>query len=254
MDHHDVLQGLTRRSFPRSARYDPVWLVEDMMGPCSLWLAEALLEHIAVPVGAQVIDVGCGKAMSSVFLARELGVHVTALDLWIDAASNQQRVDAAGLGHLIHPVHADIRNVDLQDGSFDALFSIDAFHYFAHEPDAFTSLSRLVRTGGRVGVAVPGVRSGDVWPEHLAGNWQDGFETFHDPDWWSSRWMGDVTVQLDAVVTLQWGGSEDWIAWSQICDDWTSANGGTPYERETQMLRADVEGSLVFILMIATKR
>ena len=69
---------------PRSAAQDPVWLLENMMGPCSVWLTESLVSRLMLASNSRVVDLGCGKAMSSMFLAREFGVHVTAVDLWVD--------------------------------------------------------------------------------------------------------------------------------------------------------------------------
>ena len=80
MDATHLLAGLARSSFPRSAAYDPVWLLDNMMGPCSVWLTEALALQVTLAPGSRVVDVGCGKAMSSIFLAREFGVQVTAVD------------------------------------------------------------------------------------------------------------------------------------------------------------------------------
>ena len=71
--------------YPQSPRYDAVWLVENMMGPCSVWLIEALTHVMPLLRRERVMDLGCGKAMSSIFLAREFGAKVEAIDLWIRA-------------------------------------------------------------------------------------------------------------------------------------------------------------------------
>ena len=39
--------------------------------------------------GMKVLDLGCGKAMSSIFLAREFRVSVWATDLWIPATTRE---------------------------------------------------------------------------------------------------------------------------------------------------------------------
>ena len=49
-----------------------------------------------VPRGAKVLDLGCGRAMSSIFLHREFGVQVWATDLWFSASENLQRIRDAG--------------------------------------------------------------------------------------------------------------------------------------------------------------
>ena len=54
------------------------------MGPNVLWLTEALTQVLPLEPGMRVLDLGCGAAISSIFLARELGVQVWAADLWIE--------------------------------------------------------------------------------------------------------------------------------------------------------------------------
>lgn len=252
MDRAYVLARLARASFPRAAAQDPSWLLEDMMGPCSVWLAEALGARMQVAPRSSVVDIGCGKAMSSLFLAREFDVDVTAVDLWIDASDNQQRIADAGLADRVRAVHADAMNLDLPPETFDALVSIDAFHYFADQPASVEALTRLVRPGGQLGVVVPGLRDDLGWPEHLA-QWRDSFLTFHGPDWWEALWRQDQTVQIDEVTSIPWGGSDDWICWADACDDWARLHDREPYEHEARMLRQDHGGFLVFHLITANK-
>ena len=83
--------------FPRSASYDPDWVLENMMGPNALWLTESLAGCMSLNPTMRVLDLGCGRGLSSIFLAREYGVQVWAVDLWIDASDNYARICAAGL-------------------------------------------------------------------------------------------------------------------------------------------------------------
>jgi len=55
--------------FPRSATYDPEWVREHQMGPNPLWSNEWLCEAMELRPGMRILDLGCGKALSSVFLA-----------------------------------------------------------------------------------------------------------------------------------------------------------------------------------------
>jgi hypothetical protein len=67
------------------------------MGPNALWLMESLIESMVIKRGMRVLDLGCGKAMTSIFLAKELGAEVWATDLWIEASANQARIRDAGV-------------------------------------------------------------------------------------------------------------------------------------------------------------
>ena len=59
-----------------------MWILDNQMGPNALWLSEFLTQTFDFKPGMRVLDLGCGKGMTSVFLAREFGVQVYAVDLW----------------------------------------------------------------------------------------------------------------------------------------------------------------------------
>src|SRR5690606_41328511 len=91
-DEADVLARLRVPRFPRAAGYDPRWVVENQMGPNPLWLVEWLWPAVDLPPGSRVLDLGCGKALTSIFLAREYGVRVVAADLWVPPGDNWRRI------------------------------------------------------------------------------------------------------------------------------------------------------------------
>ena len=74
---------LYNEKFPFSNKYDPNWVLDNSMGPNALWLTEWLCETMDLKPDMRVLDLGCGRALSSVFLAKEFGVQVWAYDLWI---------------------------------------------------------------------------------------------------------------------------------------------------------------------------
>jgi SAM-dependent methyltransferase len=253
MDGAELGRRLSISRYPRSACYDPAWIVENMMGPCSVWLTEALTDVMPLRQGDRVLDLGCGKAISSIFLAREFGVRVEAVDLWITADGNRERIDEAGVGDLVNAVHSDAASLPFDEDGFDAVVSIDAYHYFGTAPQVLGSILPLVRPGGHLGVVVPGLRIEiDAWPEHLASWWQDGFETFHSPEWWTRLWERDASVRIERADMVPYG-PQDWLTWADALDDWARAHEQTPYELDAQMLRADREKLLGFARLVATR-
>jgi cyclopropane fatty-acyl-phospholipid synthase-like methyltransferase len=67
-DSSALRERLSKQDFPRSSTYDPRWLMDNAMGPHVLWLAERLSQQLALTAGMRVLDLGCGRATSSVFL------------------------------------------------------------------------------------------------------------------------------------------------------------------------------------------
>lgn len=83
--------------YPRSQKYDIDWMVQNSMGPNVIWLTEALTGVMTLEPGMRVLDMGCGKAISSIFLAKEFGVEVWAADLCVKPTENWKRIRGAGL-------------------------------------------------------------------------------------------------------------------------------------------------------------
>src|SRR4051795_7678939 len=90
-----------------------------------LWLTEWLAGAMDLRPGMRVLDLGCGRAASSIFLAREFGVQVFATDLWISASENLLRIADAGLQDRVFPVHSDARALPYAGEFFDAVISLD---------------------------------------------------------------------------------------------------------------------------------
>ncbi len=88
LSREQLAERLAVPQFTRSSKYDPEWFMENQMGPNVLCLTEALCEVMDLKPGMRVLDMGCGKAMSSIFLAKEYGVQVWATDLWIKPTEN----------------------------------------------------------------------------------------------------------------------------------------------------------------------
>lgn len=74
-------QRLFKPEFPRSSNYDPHWLMAGVMGPHALWLAEWLSRDLILTPGMRVLDLGCGKALSSIFLATAIAETLSMVTL-----------------------------------------------------------------------------------------------------------------------------------------------------------------------------
>ena len=148
---------LKKPEFPRSAKYDPDWMMDNQMGPNALWLTEWLCEALALEPGMRVLDLGCGKAISSIFLAREFGVRVFAADLWMSPDHNWRRAVEASVADLVCPIKAEAHALPFAQGFFDAVVCVDAYQYFGTDELYIDYLSRFVRPNGSLGVVVVGL-------------------------------------------------------------------------------------------------
>jgi SAM-dependent methyltransferase len=246
-----LAERLRLAEYPRAARYDPEWVLDNLMGPNVLWLAEALSQAMDLRPNMRVLDMGCGKAISSIFLAREFGIQVWANDLWISASENWGRITAAGMAERVFPIHAEAHALPYAEGFFDAAVSLDAYHYFGTDDLYIDYFARRVKPGGQIGIVVPGLQQEFTagLPEHLAPFWVWDFWSFHSPAWWRRHWerTGKVTVTCADVVPEGW---RQWLLWMQVCQE-----AGYPAdEKEAAMLKADAGRSLGFTRVVAERR
>ena len=237
--------------FPRSAKYDPEWVLENMMGPNALWLTESLAECMDLQPNMRVLDMGCGKAISSIFLAKEFGLQVWATDLWIDASDNFGRICAAGVEDKVFPIHAEAHSLPFADEFFDAMVCVDAYQYFGTD-DLYlqTHMARLVKGGGQLAIVVPGLveeLAPDAVPEHLRPYWQPEFYSLHSPVWWKRHWerSGLVAVELSDLLP------DGWRHW-MMSDSLWSESVGKPSD-EADMLSFDRGRNLGFTRMVARR-
>jgi SAM-dependent methyltransferase len=237
--------------FPRSEAYDLEWVLENQMGPNVLWLTEALTQVMELKAGMRVLDLGCGRAISSIFLAKEFDLEVWATDLWVEANENWKRVCAADMERQVYPIHAEAHALPFAEGFFDAIVSMDAYHYFGTGDLYLGYLIRFLKRNGRIGIVVPGLHQelGIAIPEHLQPYWEWEFYSFHGPEWWHRHWekTGQVTVELADMIPEGW---EHWMKWMKIL----FLKEGKDYaKREAEMLQKDSGRNLGFTRLVARK-
>lgn len=204
--------GLAADRFPLSAQYNPEWVLKSASGGANaLWLTEWLSSVLDLRPGMRVLDLGCGKAASSIFLCREFTVQVWATDLWTSASENRLRIKDAGFESEIFPIHADARSLPFAGEFFDAVVCIDSYPYFGTDDLYLNYLAHFVKPGGHIGVAGAGLMQefpGDV-PGHLEGFWTQDAWSLHSAEWWSGHWGKTGLVDVEVADTMP----EGWRLW-----------------------------------------
>jgi len=203
--------------FPRSSQYHPEWVLANASGGANvLWLTEWLTTALSLQPGMRVLDLGCGRASSSIFLRREFGVQVWATDLWFNASENIQRIRDAGVDDGVFPIHADARSLPFASNFFDAIVCIDAFYYFGTDDLYLNYLAHFVKPGGPIGIAGVGlVREfeGTV-PDHLRDFWSQDLWSIHSAAWWRRHWERTGIMEIDVADTMP-DGVQFWLEWQR---------------------------------------
>jgi SAM-dependent methyltransferase len=184
------------KDYPELHGYSREEIYSGKMGPGGLYLAAQMARRMGLASGQRVLDLGCGRGATSAFLVQRYGVDVVAVDLWISASDLYERFKQNGVANRIVPLNLDISaKLPFASGYFDAIFCMDAVHYFGCETGFWKHLLPHLKCGGRLCIgspcfnaefssellqALPAVYDDgtDLWPKE--------FSQYHSPPWWAT--------------------------------------------------------------------
>ncbi len=216
-------------------------------GANSLWITEWLTTAMDLQPGMRVLDLGCGRACSSIFLHREFGVQVWATDLWFSASENLERIRDAGAGDGVFPIHADARSLPYAAEFFDAIVCVDSIMYYGSDDLYLNDLARFVKPGGQIGIAAAGLITeidGPV-PDHLQEWWTPDLWSLHSAAWWRRHWERMRIIDVEVADTMP-DGWQVWLDWHTTAFPENHA--------EINALEADRGRSLGFVRLVGRRR
>ncbi len=227
--------------------FDQDFVKQNLMGPNSLLIMSELAQLLDLRPGMKVLDLGCGKGLTSFLLAKEYGVTVFATDLWVSATENLERTNQLGLADKVFPVQAEAHALPFAHGFFDVAVSVDAYHYFGTDENyLYYYLAPLVKKGGQLGIAVPGLTREfeNGVPEGLKPFWTPDMNSFHSETWWQDLWkrsgvLYDIKCRNFDCHDKAW---EDWL------------NSGNPHAKDdANLLKNDESGYLATVSVVARR-
>jgi SAM-dependent methyltransferase len=239
---------LINERFPRSNKYHPEWLVAGCSGGANpLWLAEWLASAVDLRPGMRVLDLGCGRALSSIFLSREFDVEVWAVDLWFNASENLQRIRDAGVEGRVYPIHADGKSLPFANEFFDAVISIDSFPYYGTDDLYLGYVSRFVKPGSQIAIAGAGLMREieGCTPERLAAWWEPSMCCLHSAAWWRAHWQKTEIVNVEVADSMP-DGWRFWVQWQSVVAPENLI--------EIRAVEADAGGYIGYVRAVARRR
>lgn len=232
-------------NYERSNFYSHEFLKENMMGPNSVRILNELCEKINLKPGMRILDLGCGKALTSIFLAKTFDVTVFATDLWIEPTENFLRIKQFGMDERVFPIHADVHELTYANEFFDAVISVDAYHYFGYNEEFLDKhIVPMVKKGGIVAIAVPGMK------DDFSGEFPEVLKPFCPPDanffsvnQWKTLWSKST------AVTVDWAGALE--SHQKAWEEWLEAD--NPYAKnDIHMIEAEAGNYFNIVGITAT--
>lgn len=237
-------------SYPKSRKYSNDTYMSMIMGPNPVKLAEELLEGNLIREGGTVCDLGCGRGLTSLFLAREYGFKVVAADLWNNPEENAAFFESQGFGpDTIKAVKADALALPFAQESFDGIVCIGSYHYFGRDRKYLNDkLLPYVRHGGYIYIAIPGMVKDchDRLPRELLFSWNpDQLDYMHDVHYWRGIISAARGIDLLAIRQMD--------SMDEVWQDWLRQDNS--YAREDRKaIEAGAGKYLNFIKIVIRKR
>jgi len=188
--------------FPLSSKYDENWIRKNSLGENVLYNLETLCQVIKFESGMKVLDLGCGKALSGIFLAKEFGVKVWAIDPKVAPSENFDRIKDMGAEELVTPLKLDARCLPFSDEYFDVIIAVDSFMYYGTDPEYTQYISRFLKPGGQIGIVdiCFNTRTGYVEKGKFVS--KENLYFLHSLEWWYELWQtsGILDVEVAEIV------------------------------------------------------
>jgi SAM-dependent methyltransferase len=201
---HEIITGYRapdRSQYPELDDYTRDELYEDCSGGGGLYLAARMLRTMDLKAGDIILDLGCGKGATSLFLASRFGVKVIALDLWTSATFLDHKFTRYGYRDQIIPLNMDVTHeLPFAEDYFDAVFCMNSFNFYGGNHQFLQHLLKHLKPGGQlcIGSEVltdeftaeqlrnpPYVYAFRLPPPNEAVDvFEDDFKKQHTPGWW----------------------------------------------------------------------
>lgn len=188
--------------FPLSSKYDENWIRKNSLGENVLYNLETLCNVIKFEPGMRVLDLGCGKALSGIFLAKEFGVKVFAIDPKVSAAENYSRVKDMGAEEMVIPLKLDARSIPFPCEYFDVIIAVDSFMYYGTDQEYTQYIMKFLKPGGQIGIVdiCFNCRANSTKQDKLVNN--ENLYFLHSLEWWYELWQtsGVMNVEIAEIV------------------------------------------------------
>ncbi|MEN9767615.1 MAG: hypothetical protein RLZZ32_1575 [Cyanobacteriota bacterium] len=122
-----------------------------------------------LPPGSRVLDVGCGIGGSARILARDYGFEVLGISISPGQIARAEELTPEGLSCRFKVM--DALDLELSDGSFDAVWSVEAGPHMPDKQRYADELLRVLKPGGLLAVADWNRRDPGVKPLNRLERW-----------------------------------------------------------------------------------
>jgi SAM-dependent methyltransferase len=209
-----------RAKYPELDGYSDEECYRDFFGGGGLYLAVEMLRTLRLRPGDLVLDLGCGKGATSIFLAKHYGVRVVALDLWTSEEFLNEKFKEEGYLDCISAIQMDATlPLPFPQNHFDAIFCMNSFNFYGGSEVYLKHLLQHLKPGRRICIgsetltseftpeqmeAPPPVYAFKLPPPNESINvFEDDFSKQHTPGWWNHLFQASGLLNVECCRELE---------------------------------------------------
>jgi SAM-dependent methyltransferase len=206
--------------YPELDGYSRDECYQDFFGGGGLYLAVEMLRTLHLKPDNVVLDLGCGKGATSIFLAKHYGVRVIALDLWTSAEFLTKKFKDQGYADRISAIQMDATQpLPFPEDHFDAIFCMNSFNFYGGSLNFLKHLLKHLKPNGQLCVGSE-VLSAEFTEEQTVNPppvyafrlpppnehvdvFQDDFKKQHTPGWWRDLFQSSGLLNVEHCRELE---------------------------------------------------
>lgn len=206
--------------YPELEGYSRQACYQDFFGGGGLYLAVQMLRTLRLKPDDIVLDLGCGKGATSVFLAKHYGVRVVALDLWTSAELLHKKFTGEGYTGCISAIQMDATQpLPFPENHFDAIFCMNSFNFYGGNEAFLKHLLKHLKPEGQLCIGSealsaeftdeqisnpPAVYSFKLPPpnEHV-DVFEDDFKKQHTSAWWEELLQASGLFKIECSYEVR---------------------------------------------------
>lgn len=209
-----------RARYPELDGYSDDDCYRSFFGGGGLYLATHMLRTLRFKPTDLVLDLGCGQAATSIFLARHYGVRIVALDLWTSSESLNQKFSALGYTDRMCALQMDATQpLPFPEQFFDVIFCMNSFNFYGGSRDYLHHVLKHLQPGGQICIGSE-VLSAEFTDEQMKNPppvyafrlpppnehvdvFHDDFVKQHTPRWWWDLFASSGLVDVECCYELE---------------------------------------------------
>lgn len=209
-----------RARYPELDGYSRDECYRDFFGGGGMYLAVEMLRTLRLKPDNVVLDLGCGKGTTSIFLAKHYGVRVIALDLWTSAEFLTKKFKDQGCADRISAIQMDAtKPLPFPEYYFDAIFCMNSFNFYGGSLNFLKHLLKHLKPKGQLCIGSEAL-SAEFTDEQIANPppvyafrlpvpnehvdvFEDDFKKQHTPGWWRDLFQSSGLLNVEYCQELE---------------------------------------------------